>query len=66
MTIFVNGKPMLVPAGTKVSALLKLLDVEPAQIAVELDGRVVGREAWSDIPLPSGGALEIARFVGGG
>ncbi len=66
MTISVNGEPVAVPAGTTVSALLKLLNVEPAQIAVELDGMVVRREAWSDIPIRSGATLEIVRFVGGG
>lgn len=66
MTISVNGEPVAVPAGTTVSALLKLLGVEPVQIAVELDGKVVRREAWSDTPIDSGATLEIVRFVGGG
>lgn len=66
MTITVNGAPVAVPAGTTVSALLKLLDVEAAQIAVELDGRVAAREAWSDTAIAPGDTLEIVRFVGGG
>lgn len=66
VTITVNGAPVAVPAGTTVSALLKLLDVEPAQIAVELDGRVAAREAWSDTAISPGDTLEIVRFVGGG
>jgi thiamine biosynthesis protein ThiS len=66
VTISVNGEPVAVPARTTISALLKLLDVEPVQIAVELDGKVVRREAWSDIPIGSGATLEIVRFVGGG
>ena len=66
VTITVNGEPVGVPEGTTVSDLLKLLGVEPVQIAVELDGKVVRREAWSDIPIRSGATLEIVRFVGGG
>jgi len=66
VTINVNGAPVAVPAGATVSALLKLLDVEPAQIAVELNGSVVPREAWSEVPIPSEATLEIVRFVGGG
>lgn len=66
VTITVNGEPVKVPVGATVSALLKLLDVEPQQIAVELDGRVVHREAWSEVPISSGATLEIVRFVGGG
>ena len=66
VTISVNGEPVAVPAGTTVSALLKLLDLEPVQIAVELDGKVVRREAWSDTAISRGDTLEIVRFVGGG
>jgi thiamine biosynthesis protein ThiS len=66
VTINVNGEPVAVPEETTVSALLDLLNVEPAQIAVELDGSVVHREAWSEVPISSGATLEIVRFVGGG
>jgi thiamine biosynthesis protein ThiS len=66
MTIYVNGEPVAVREDTTVSALLTFLEVQPAQIAVELDGMVVRREAWSDIPIRSGATLEIVRFVGGG
>ena len=66
MTITVNGEPVAVPEGTTVSALLKLLDVEPVQIAVELDGRVAARETWSDTAISPEATLEIVRFVGGG
>jgi sulfur carrier protein ThiS len=45
VTINVIGEPVAAPAGTTISALLNLLDVEPAQITVELDGKVVRREA---------------------
>jgi len=66
VTITVNGEQVAVPEGTTVSALLELLDVEPAQIAVELDGRVAAREAWADTAISPEATLEIVRFVGGG
>jgi thiamine biosynthesis protein ThiS len=66
VTITVNGQQVAVPEGTTVSALLEVLDVEPAQIAVELDGRVAAREAWSDTTISAEATLEIVRFVGGG
>jgi thiamine biosynthesis protein ThiS len=61
-----NGESVAAPARTTISALPNLLDLDPAQIAVELDGKVVRREAWSDLPIGSGATLEIVRFVGGG
>jgi thiamine biosynthesis protein ThiS len=66
VTISVNGDAMEVPSGTTVAALLQLLDVEPAQIAVELDGNVAQRERWREISITPGATLEIVRFVGGG
>ena len=66
VTISVNGDAMEVPSGTTVAALLQLLDVETAQIAVELDGNVAQRERWHEISITPGATLEIVRFVGGG
>jgi len=66
VTISVNGDAMEVPSGTTVAALLQLLDVETAQIAVELDGNVAQRERWREISISPGATLEIVRFVGGG
>jgi thiamine biosynthesis protein ThiS len=57
---------MEVPSGTTVAALLQLLDVETAQIAVELDGNVAQRKRWREISITPGATLEIVRFVGGG
>jgi len=66
VTISVNGDAMEVPSGATVAALLQLLDVETAQIAVELDGNVAQRERWREISITPGATLEIVRFVGGG
>ena len=66
MTIIANGEHLEIPEGTTVSALLELLSVTPAQVAVELDGKVVPREVWSEVLVSEGARLEIVRFVGGG
>jgi thiamine biosynthesis protein ThiS len=66
VTISVNGDAMEVPSRTTVAVLLQLLDVETAQIAVELDGNVAQGERWCDIAITPGATLEIVRFVGGG
>ena len=66
VTISINGDAMEVPSGTTVAALLQLLQLETAQIAVELDGNVAQREQWGDIAITAGATLEIVRFVGGG
>jgi thiamine biosynthesis protein ThiS len=66
VTISVNGDAMEGPSGTTLATLLQLLDVETAQIAVELDGSVAERERWREISITPGATLEIVRFVRGG
>ena len=66
MTISVNGHAMEVPADTTVAALLQMLNIEPAYVAVELDGSVERQERWGETSISPGAMLEIVRFVGGG
>ena len=69
LRIQVNGVARLVPAGTSVSGLLRLLGVARDHVAVELDGELLeGRsgEDWELILLSTCARIEIVRFVGGG
>jgi sulfur carrier protein len=66
MTISVNGQAMEVPVEITVAALLKMLHVEPSNVAVELDGSVERQEQWGETSISPGATLEIVRFVGGG
>jgi thiamine biosynthesis protein ThiS len=64
--IVVNGDRTSVPEGSTVTGLLGRLGLDPARVAVELDRRIVRREAWSETVLAPGSTLEIVQFVGGG
>jgi thiamine biosynthesis protein ThiS len=64
--IVVNGQVRPVPEGQSLLQLLALLQVDPARVAIELNGCIVRRELWSDTPIASGATLEIVQFVGGG
>jgi sulfur carrier protein len=66
MQIVVNGQPRQVPEGQRLLQLLDCLEVEPARVAIELNGAIVRRELWSDTPVEGGATLEIVQFVGGG
>jgi thiamine biosynthesis protein ThiS len=64
--IVVNGQPQSTPEGQTILGLLRQLDLDPAQVAVELDRRIVKQPQWSDTVLDSGSQIEIVQFVGGG
>jgi len=64
--IVVNGEPKSVAEGLTVMGLLRLLELDPARVAVELDRRIVKPAMWEDTVLAEGARLEIVQFVGGG
>lgn len=66
ISIRVNGEQHDVPRGTSVADLLSLLQVQTRYCAVELNRRVVPREAWSHTGLDPGCELEIVTLTGGG
>ena len=54
------------PDGQRLLQLLDCLEVEPARVAIELNGSIVRRELWDETPVEGGATLEIVQFVGGG
>ena len=66
MKLTVNGKPVELPDGSTVAALLSHLRVEPAKVAIERNQDVVPRRTWDKSQLADGDQIEIVTFVGGG
>ena len=66
LNITVNGEEKQVEEGTKVTELLKLLDVKPERLAVELNRCIIRRADWPHTVLAEGDRIEIVHFVGGG
>jgi len=66
MKLTVNGKPVELPDGSTVAALVSHLGVEPARVAIERNQDVVPRRTWSEAQLADGDQVEIVTFVGGG
>jgi sulfur carrier protein len=67
MKLTVNGKTVEWPAtsGT-LTDLVQAYRLRPNLVIAEVDGRVVRREEWPDIPLTDGMTVELVQFVGGG
>jgi thiamine biosynthesis protein ThiS len=66
MKLVVNGKPVELPDGSTVAALVSQLGVEPARVAIERNQDVVPRRTWAEAQLADGDQIEIVTFVGGG
>ena len=66
MEIVINGQPREAPEGQRVLDLLAGLELDPARLALELDGRILQSSHWGETVLHPGARLEIVHFVGGG
>jgi sulfur carrier protein len=64
--ILVNGESSEVPAGTSVAELLRVLGAPDRGVAVAIDGEVVPRARWDDVPLTEGARVEVVQAVQGG
>jgi len=66
ITVTVNGKPRELEGPLGVTALLEMLDINPKQVAVAVNGEVVPSSEWPRAAVGDGDAVEIVRAVGGG
>ncbi len=64
--IVLNGDAKSVPSALNLTELLKLLNLSPDRIAIELNRRIVKRDNWPSTVIGSGDRIEIVHFVGGG
>ena len=64
--IVVNGEPRAVAPNQTLLEFIHSLQLDPERVAVEMNRRIVKRDAWSTTVLAEGTTLEIVQFVGGG
>jgi thiamine biosynthesis protein ThiS len=66
MQVRVNGEVMTLPDGATVAELLRRVEADPTQVAVERNLDVVPRRSYNEAALADGDEIEIVTFVGGG
>jgi thiamine biosynthesis protein ThiS len=64
--IQLNGETREVADESTVESLVASLELEPARVAIELNGNVLRRKDWTETTLHDGDRVEIVHFVGGG
>jgi len=69
MNLLINGQPRTFPdlaPGATVQDLLNALGLKQDRVAVEHNGSIVSRNAWSSAQIADSDKFEIVQFVGGG
>ncbi|HET8577488.1 MAG TPA: sulfur carrier protein ThiS [Methylomirabilota bacterium] len=66
MMVTVNGKPMELPEGLTIDALLARLKVQREYTAVALNREVAPKARFAETVLKDGDKVEIVRPMGGG
>jgi thiamine biosynthesis protein ThiS len=64
--VTINGEEREFAASLSIGGLLDELNIRPARVVVELNRRIVPRDAYGATVLSEGDKLEIVHFVGGG
>jgi thiamine biosynthesis protein ThiS len=66
MEIVCNGQLRRVREGATVAELLAQLELNPRQVAVEVNLQLVPRARHAERPLAAGDRVEVVTLVGGG
>lgn len=66
MNLTVNGEAQTMPEGLRVVDLLRVLALDKAACAVEVNTRLVPKAQHKDHALSEGDRVEIVTLVGGG
>ena len=64
--IKVNGKVKTVLNNSKLSELLKILNIPIKKVAIELNQEIIDKKRTSNIKLKKDDKIEIVHFIGGG
>lgn len=62
----INGKPDQISTGRTIADLLAKLELNPQQVAVEVNRELVPRESHAEHQLSAGDEVEVVSLVGGG
>ncbi len=69
LLVQLNGRELTLAnlsSPSDMASVISALDLKADRIAVELNGRIVSRTAWSTTLVSDNDRLEIVHFVGGG
>jgi sulfur carrier protein len=65
-TMTLNGKPYELGNEITIAALVRSLDLNATQVAIERNRTIVPRARWDEVILSEGDEVEVVRLIGGG
>jgi len=65
-TFQLNGKPVPTAVNQTVSALLEGQGIDPSQVVVEINRKIINRDVFETTVINPDDTVEVLRFVGGG
>jgi len=66
MKITVNGETKEITPETTLVSFIRDMDLNPDNVVVECNGKIIKRDEYDSLVLQEGNVLELIRFVGGG
>ena len=68
LVLMVNGQQeeVEVAAGASLAEVISAMGLKGDRVAVERNGQIVARAAWTTEIMDAGDKLEVVHFVGGG
>lgn len=66
ITVTVNGNPFELEAAVSIRELLRVAEVPPNYLAVEVNAEVIPRESHESYLIQAGDQIEVVTLVGGG
>ena len=64
--IQLNGDPYEINSGTNLSELLKKLRIQKNKVAIEVNGKIIEKNKYTNLILKKNDKVEIVHFIGGG
>lgn len=66
MRIMINGNSVEIRESLTVAELISERDLKPQAVVLEVNLKIIDREAWGETLLRAGDSVELISFVGGG
>ncbi len=64
--IKINGKAKTIEDNSKLSSIIKNLNVPLKKVAIELNNEIVDKKKLNNINLKKNDKIEVVHFIGGG
>ncbi len=66
LQLTINGESKTFPRALTLSEMVEALALDPREVAIAMNQRIIARSDYSSTRLAEGDAVELVSFIGGG